>query len=184
MKRTIKTAIVAGVPFQGDTVAEAKAKGEASISAFVTEAHGIGPAYYPVGNMFALIWPIVDGWQWRVIEQGDTGGNAISNCSQGGTRSNAVADAVFAAVQRQWTLLCDNDADFVRRGFQPLLEDRNTVAEATRCSNELISYCGWQRRYAAAREHGADKNTAHDIACRTGSIDAAVAIARGELLRT
>lgn len=178
MKR-IKTAIVAGITFQGETVADAKAKGEKSIHSLVTEAHGIGPAYYRVGNLMALIWPVVDGWEWRIIEPGDLGGNARASCNQGGTRADAVADAVFAAVQRLWTHDCE-DASHIRDGFRALLESRepHLIAVANRRVDEMTSWCAWQRRCKAARDHGADANQAHDIACRTNSIADAISLAR------
>jgi len=178
-KRTIKTATVCGMQFQGETVSEAKAKGEKSVTKFVAEAHRTGPAWYRVGDLIVLIWPVIDGWEYQTIEPGNIGGNVCAHCSMGGTRADAVADAVFGAVQRQWTLACVDDAAFIRDGFAVLLDSRDTAAvtAATRKTGDMAHHCLWQRRYAAARDAGADDCRAHDIACRANSVGDAIGAA-------
>jgi len=97
----IAYATVAGIEFQEETVAAARALGERQIAAFVHEAN-LGPSVYRVHALTVLIMPQIDGWAYRILLDGDRGGLVHWMCNMGGTRVDCVTSAVSHAAMYQW----------------------------------------------------------------------------------
>jgi hypothetical protein len=170
MTKQAKTAIVCGLTFAGDTVAIAKATGEREVTRLAREAN-LGPSVYRVGAMTMLVWPQLECWAWRCLEDGGDG-LVRASCTMGGTREQACIDAVGAAGQRQWGIEIEDDAAYFAEAFAGI----GQPWDASRRIAEEISLAGWQRRYRAAYDVCGDRNRAHDVATRTRSTDEACAL--------
>lgn len=169
MKRHVaKTAVVCGVAFQGPTMADAKAAGEAAITRLIGDH---GPSLYRVHDLDVLIWPVLDGWCYKVLnDERPRNGTVWASCSYAAaTRRLAEIEGVYAAAQRQWTVEVADDVAFFNDAYGSLAYD----TAGSRSMGDNIEIARWQRRYVAAVNAGAGQTEAHEIASRTRTIEEA-----------
>lgn len=173
MGKSWKTAAVAGVVFQGATVAEAKAIGEEQIATLVDRAM-CGPRVYQFHGMTAVVYPSLNGWTYGLYDANKQG-RPTSTCVMGGTEREACASAVYHLAQYSWScnVVADDDA-YANAAFSVLLPD----FDGNRERGEFRDWCHWQRRYWAARRAGVESVDACDIATRTRDISEAVSKAK------
>lgn len=183
MKRQ-KYATVCGIEFQGDTCASAKATGEIEIARLAREANS-GPSVYRVREMTVLVFPQLNGWGYRILLDTDKGGLVHPMCNMGGTRAQCIASAVAHAAMWQWSIDdADNtdathliDHNYLVSCFWPARE--KACPELATVLDRIASDCkanmGTSRRYRALAKRGYSDAVAHDVACRTRTIEEAIA---------
>lgn len=149
MARTQKTAIVSGVTFQADTVAEARRIGETRIASYVRECLE-GPSIVRAAGMTGIVMPNLEGWSYSILEW--RGGERYSDvCSMGGTRTDCILDCYAHIAQYVWTRDVPDDLAFLRDIFATPLSSRiDTRREAAeRTVSRLIDQFAWSRAHPA-----------------------------------
>lgn len=145
MTRKQKTAIVAGVTFQAETIAEAKRIGEARIASYVRECLE-GPSIVRAAGMTGIVMPNLEGWSYSVLEW-RTGERYSDVCAMGGTRTDCILDCYAHIAQNAWTRDVPDDAAFLRDIFAtPLSSGNYTRREASerKIARLLELYAFWR----------------------------------------
>src|ERR1700733_5922883 len=117
--KTQKLATVSGFSFSGDTVALAKAHGESEVRRFAHEAY-LGPSVYRVHGLTVLVFPTLEGWAYRILQDADKPGIVQPMCNMGGTREQACLSAISHAAQWQWTASVADDVAYFATAFSGL----------------------------------------------------------------
>ena len=162
-----KSCEVMGVVFQGVTLAECKATAARELPPFIEEAR-TGPSYHKVRDLAVIVWPHLNGWSYTYIRPGMDNGVLFPACQMGGTRASAVASAVGAICQYQWTLEVENDSEFLDSCFAGL-----TTPEADARKKDNAYLFAWQRRLRVALDLGVAMEDSRDIATRTSDLESA-----------
>jgi hypothetical protein len=185
-RKKLKTAIVAGITFQGESVVAAKVSGEREIAELVREAN-IGPSLYHVHDMTVLVWRTLETWNYRILETyKGNGAVSASCCFTAENRDDACTQAVFACAQYQWNPEWSESSDdeFTLECFRCL---RNSIGgyreslPAERKRIDLDDWIKWQRLYQAVYAVCGDRNMSHDIASRYRDKESAVRQASKEI---
>lgn len=162
-----KSLEVMGVVFQGLTLGECKATAARELPPFI-EAARDGPSYHKVRDLAVIVWPHLNGWSYTYIRPAMDNGVLHPACQMGGTRESAVASAVGAICQYQWSLDVADDSEFLDSCFAGLT---TPAAEARKKDNAYLF--AWQRRLKVALDLGVEMEDARDIATRTADLESA-----------
>lgn len=166
-----KSLEVMGVVFQGLTLGECKATAARELPPFI-EAARDGPSYHKVRDLAVIVWPRLNGWRYTYIRPGMDNGVLQPMCQMGGTdrtgRDTAVASAVGAICQYQWSLDVADDSEFLDSCYAGLT---GPAAEQSKRNNAYLF--AWQRRLKVALALGVEMGDARDIASRTSDLESA-----------
>ena len=178
-RKSLKSAVVAGLTFQGETVAAAKAVGEVEVEKLAWEAN-IGPSLYHVHNMSVLVWRTLESWNYRILDTYKGNGVVSASCVfTANDRDHAASQAVYACAQYQWNpeWLEHSDEDYIIECFRCMPNTRAVETQRV----QLTEWCAWQRRYQALYALTGDRSMSHDIASRYTTKESALQRARKEM---
>ena len=158
----LKTATVLGMTGQGETIAAAKDDAAAQIER-ILEADKHYPEITAFRGHAALVFASSGHWLYKLIcEPGQPlkAGTVQPTTFAHWSRLEAIAYARSHMAQIAWTPAEIDDVAYAAAAFPHGVP--GTMGD--RLAADLLSWCRWQRGYAAAIAAGADPNHAHEIA--------------------
>lgn len=162
MKKTTEV-VVCGVIGTGATKAIARADAERRLTALATAPE---PQVVLFRGRAVLIHRSIEGWVSRWLTTGNGTLAPTSGCTSYGEidRYEIIGNVTLDIAQACWSISETDDEAFAAEAF-PCATHPDSLG--SRLKANLLSWIGFQRRYATAAAQGADDATAYRIA--TGS---------------
>ena len=141
-----------GMAGNGRTVTEAKQDAARKLTKLVEDLYQ-NPEIISCGGYSKLVWRDAHGWQSALIQTPDGGIAMGGGCYGHDDRANAIKNARYHVAQNAWSHDVADDRAFAESAGL----DREKIAD-------LVSWCGWQRRYKEAIARGHSPEVAHAVA--------------------
>lgn len=171
MRQTMHFLTYYGMEGSGPTVKEAKADAGRKLEGLVEDIRR-GPYVVSIGPYVAIVFRGLERWGYKIIVSPDGVQAGAVHWNDGwGDRELSIARVACHLAQCVWSQEIVNkslmsDGDWFRSVAAPYIKTR----EMTACVNEFVHWCGFQRRYAAARAEGYSDSEAHQIAGGLGHL--------------
>lgn len=158
MSKTIRIEYC-GLDGSGRTVTEARQAAARKLTALVRDLRSNDPAVIQCGKIAKIVFRDADGWCTKIIadENGIRDGSTTLGYE---SREAAIKSAISGVVQDAWRIDVPDDEAFALDVCARYMKRD----EGQQLARELAHWCGWQRRYAAAKEAGYNDNQAFHIA--------------------